>query len=73
MPLREESGKKGMSPKFLEFLVCPLAKCPLQYDAKAHELVSTVAGLAYPVRDGIPVLIPEEARILEENTVKACH
>jgi uncharacterized protein YbaR (Trm112 family) len=51
--------------RLLELLVCPLTKGPLTYDAERGELVSRVAGLAYPVRDGIPVMLPSEARQVE--------
>ena len=50
----------------LEILVCPLTKSPLEYNREASELISRTAGLAYPVRDGIPIMLPEEARKLEE-------
>lgn len=60
-----EKPKNVVDPKLLEILVCPLTKAPLQYDAKAQELVSAQAGLAYPIRDGIPIMLPEEARRLE--------
>ena len=46
----------------LEILVCPATKAPLRYDREAQELVSEKAGLAYPIRDGIPIMLPEEAR-----------
>ncbi len=49
----------------LELLACPLTKGPLTYDAERGELVSRVARLAYPVRDGIPVMLPSEARVIE--------
>ena len=49
----------------LEMLVCPVTRTPLRYDAEAHELVSEAARLAYPIRDGIPIMLPEEARALE--------
>jgi uncharacterized protein len=52
-------------PRLLEILVCPLTKTPLSYDAERDELVSRVAGLAYPIRDGIPIMLPEEARELK--------
>ena len=48
--------------KLLEILVCPLTKVPLRYDAGKQELISDQAGLAYPIRDGIPVMLVEEAR-----------
>lgn len=57
-------------PKFLEILVCPQTKVPLRYDAKKQELISDQAALAYPIRDGIPVMLPEEARPLEDNEIK---
>ena len=50
--------------KLLELLVCPLTKGPLDYDAAAQELISRQAKLAYPIRDGIPIMLPEEARPL---------
>ena len=52
--------------KLLEILVCPLTKGPLEYDRAQRELISRKAGLAYPVRDGIPIMLPDEARRLEE-------
>ncbi|MCF8473894.1 MAG: Trm112 family protein [Emcibacter sp.] len=54
-----------MDPKLLEILACPLTKSPLRYDAAAHELISDKAGLAFPVRDGIPIMLVEEARELD--------
>ncbi len=56
-----------IDPKLLEILVCPLTKGPLEYDRKAQELISRNAGLAYPIRDGIPVMLTEEARKLEDG------
>ncbi len=53
-------------PKLLEILVCPVTKQPLSYDAAKQELVSLAAGLAYPVRDGIPIMLREEARELSD-------
>ncbi len=55
-----------IDPKLLEILVCPVTKGALEYDRSAQELVSRKAGLAYPVRDGIPIMLPEEARRLAE-------
>jgi uncharacterized protein YbaR (Trm112 family) len=55
----------GVDPKLLEILVCPLTKGPLEYDAAKQELVSRKAKLAYPIRDGIPIMLPEEARRME--------
>ena len=54
--------KATIDPKLLEFLVCPLTKGPLIYDAEAQELISEQAGLAYPIRDGIPIMLVDEAR-----------
>lgn len=59
-----------IDPKLLEILVCPLTKVPLRYDEKAQELISDQAGLAYPIRDGIPVMLIDEARQLEDNEAK---
>jgi uncharacterized protein YbaR (Trm112 family) len=53
-----------LDPVLLEILVCPVTKSRLTYDEKSQELVSVQAGLAYPVRDGIPIMLPEEARKL---------
>jgi hypothetical protein len=55
-----------IDPKLLEILVCPLTKGPLQYDADKQELISRQARLAFPIRDGIPIMLPEEARVLTE-------
>ena len=55
----------SIDPKLLEILVCPLTKGPLEYDAEKQELISRSAKLAYPIRDGIPIMLPEEARPLE--------
>lgn len=52
-------------PAILELLVCPVSRGPLAYDDKAQELVSKEAGLAYPIRDGIPIMLPDEARRLD--------
>lgn len=51
-----------VDPKLLEILVCPLTKGPLRYDADAQELISERAQLAYPIRDGIPIMLVDEAR-----------
>jgi len=63
------SGHK-VDPKLLEVLVCPLTKKSLRYDAEAQELISDAAGLAFPIRDGIPIMLPDEARILEDHEVQ---
>jgi uncharacterized protein YbaR (Trm112 family) len=54
-----------IDPKLLEILVCPVTKSTLEYDAARQELISRAAKLAYPIRDGIPIMLPEEARALE--------
>ncbi len=59
--------KSPLHPKLFEMLVCPLTKGPLTYDPKTKELISLRAKLAYPIRDGIPILLPEEARRLDET------
>jgi hypothetical protein len=59
-------AKVGVDPKLLEILVCPVTKETLQYDAAAQELISRKAGLAYPIRDGIPIMLPDEARQLDD-------
>ena len=56
-----------VDPRLLEVLVCPVTRGPLTYDRKAGELVSKSARLAYPVRDGVPVMLPEEARSLDDG------
>ena len=55
-----------IDPKLLEILVCPLTKATLEYDAARQELMSRQAKLAYPIRDGIPIMLPEEARQLTD-------
>ena len=55
----------GVDAKLLEILVCPLTKTTLEYDADRQELISRAAKLAYPIRDGIPIMLAEEARKLE--------
>jgi uncharacterized protein YbaR (Trm112 family) len=54
-------------PRLLELLVCPVTKTRLDYDAQAQELISRAAGLAYPIRDGIPIMLPDEARDLSRD------
>jgi uncharacterized protein len=55
-----------MDPKLLDILVCPLTKGPLEFDRDRQELISRSAGLAYPIRDGIPVMLESEARRLDD-------
>ena len=55
-----------IDPRLLEILVCPLSKTTLEYDAAAQELISRAAKLAYPIRDGIPIMLPDEARPIDD-------
>ena len=57
--------KSRIDPRMLEILVCPLTKTTLKYDADRNELISSAAKLAYPIRDGIPIMLADEARGLE--------
>jgi uncharacterized protein YbaR (Trm112 family) len=61
----ERRGGRVVDPKLLEILVCPVTKTTLEYDAEKQELISRAAKLAFPIRDGIPILLEEEARRLE--------
>lgn len=65
--LPPDRSTSAVDPKLLEILVCPLTKGPLEYDAEKQELISRSAKLAYPIRDGIPIMLPEEARPLDLN------
>ena len=56
-----------IDPKLLEILVCPLTKGPLRYDREHQELISDKAGLAYPIRDGIPIMLADEAREIDDT------
>ena len=62
----DDAGTPDLDPRLLAILVCPLTKGPLTYDRAAGELVSAKAGLAYPVRDGVPIMLPDEARRLDD-------
>ncbi len=62
-----EAPAGAVDPKLLDLLVCPLTKGPLRYDRERQELVSEQAGLAYPIRDGIPIMLVDEARPLDEG------
>ena len=68
-PPSGKSSKDGMDvdAKLLEILVCPLTKGPLRYDRAAQELISDEGGLAYPIRDGIPIMLVDEARALSDD------
>jgi len=59
----------GIDPWLLERLVCPMTRAPLRHDAAAGELISDAAGLAYPIRDGVPVMLVEEARRLSREAL----
>ena len=64
------SYHRRMDPRLLELLVCPVTKGPLDYDRERQELLSRSARLAYPIRDGIPVLLEEEARTLSDEELE---
>ena len=61
------SKPRAIDPRLLELLVCPVTKMPLHYDAERQELISRTAGLAYPIRDGIPIMLAEEAREIDRG------
>lgn len=64
---QSDSGQKSRTARqLLEVLVCPLTRSTLEYDASAQELISRSAGLAFPIRDGIPIMLVDEARTLED-------
>jgi len=63
-----DSSTSLIDPKLLEILVCPLTKGPLSYDRKAQELISSKAQLAFPIRDGIPIMLVDEARPLSDSS-----
>ena len=64
-------SERKVDPKLLEILVCPLTKGPLDYDAENQELISRQARLAYPIRDGIPIMLIDEARSLDDEPATA--
>lgn len=64
---KAQETRRAVDPKMLEMLACPLTKMPLSWDAQKSELVSRAARLAYPVRDGVPIMLPSEARQLDED------
>jgi len=57
---------RRVDPRLLEMLVCPVTRATLSYDAERQELISRAAKLAYPIRDGVPIMLPDEARPLED-------
>ncbi len=62
-----DAAAPEIDPRLLEILVCPATHGPLIYDRDAQELISRQAKLAYPIRDGVPIMLPEEARSLEDG------
>ena len=67
MTSSDSGAAAPVDPKLLEILVCPLTKGPLRYDREAQELISDRARLAYPIRDGIPIMLVDEARPLDQG------
>ena len=67
----ERNPASAVDPKLLEILVCPLTKGTLRYDRDKQELISREAGLAYPIRDGIPIMLVDEARQLTDDELAA--
>jgi uncharacterized protein YbaR (Trm112 family) len=65
MTMSSDHPANSVDPKLLEILVCPMTKGTLEYDAGRQELISRSAKLAYPIRDGIPIMLPEEARKID--------
>ncbi len=65
MTATSDRPESGVDPKLLEILVCPQTKGPLEFDSSRQELISRSAKLAYPIRDGIPIMLPEEARRID--------
>jgi len=71
MPDTETPTADGVDPKLLEILVCPVTKQALTYDRTAQELISPKAGLAFPIREGVPIMLVEEARRIDEDPLEA--
>lgn len=67
---QDTSSAKTIDAKLLELLVCPMTKTTLVYDAQAQELISRAAGLAFPIRNGVPLMIEDAARRLTDDDVK---
>ncbi len=65
-PLPAPREPKRVDPRLLEILVCPVTRATLSYDSQRQELISKAAKLAYPIRDGVPIMLPDEARRLED-------
>lgn len=64
--MTDTQTNNGVDPRLLEVLVCPLTKTSLRYDRERQELISEAARLAFPIRDGVPIMLPDEARRLED-------
>ena len=64
--MSDDFANPPVDPRLLEVLVCPVTRGPLDYDREAGELISRSAKLAYPIRDGVPIMLPEEARKLDD-------
>jgi hypothetical protein len=65
-PITDDFMNAQVDPRLLEVLVCPVTRGTLEYDREAGELISRSAKLAYPIRDGVPIMLPEEARKLDD-------
>jgi uncharacterized protein YbaR (Trm112 family) len=70
-PTAKDQGVNRADPRLLEILICPRTKTPLVYDEARQELISRAARLAYPIRDGIPIMLEEEARPLDDDELRA--
>jgi hypothetical protein len=66
LPAKIEPEVAAVDPRLLEILVCPVTRATLSYDAAKQELISRAARLAYPIRDGVPIMLPEEARRIDD-------
>ena len=66
----QDSSPRRVDPKVLQILVCPVTKTPLYYDEGRQELISRAARLAYPIRDGIPIMMAEEARAVDDDELR---
>jgi uncharacterized protein YbaR (Trm112 family) len=66
----QDTLPRRADPKVLQMLVCPLTKTPLHYDEARQELISRAARLAYPIRDGIPIMMAEEARAVDDDELR---
>lgn len=66
-PSDTQNSESGIDPRLLEVLICPSSRGPLVYDRETNELISKKAGLAYPVRDGVPIMLVDEARALDDE------